>query len=452
MKVLRNIFSVALTNIVNFGTSFLINFMLPMILSVVDYGNYSQYILYMSFTYIFNAGFNDGIYIKYGGKEEEDLDNKVVHEEHSFILVFQIVIFLLMMIYSIWQRSIIFTLFSVATFFNAIGVYHQNFLQATGKFNLFSQGNIFKSIFNIIILLIAIFIFQFDNYIIYIFINVLTYVFIFLFYEYFFIKKHGFQLSFDPSGKFDIFRVGVFILIANMSLTFVGNVGRWVVNWRYGIESFAQFSFQNSVLNVILLIVNAVGMVFYNVLSKRRDEKLLSIIKNASIFLGIGSGIAFFIFKVIIEIFLPNYTPAINLLSITFIAIPYIMISKILIANLYKTTVSEYKYFIDSIIYAIGSVVLVYTVDLIFNSMQAIAFATTACYILWYFYASRIQFNYLKISNKEILLLISHFIIFYVTANYLNTVVGFSVYFIYLILAILFSKNELRQMLLLLKE
>ena len=65
MKNLKNIFNVAITNIINFGTSFLINFMLPIILSVVDYGNYRQYILYMSFTYIFNAGFNDGIYIKY---------------------------------------------------------------------------------------------------------------------------------------------------------------------------------------------------------------------------------------------------------------------------------------------------------------------------------------------------------------------------------------------------
>ena len=54
--------------------------MLPIILSVVDYGNYRQYILYMSFTYIFNAGFNDGIYIKYGGKEEHELNQEEVQE------------------------------------------------------------------------------------------------------------------------------------------------------------------------------------------------------------------------------------------------------------------------------------------------------------------------------------------------------------------------------------
>lgn len=441
-----------MTNIVNFGTSFLINFMLPAILSVADYGNYRQYILYMSFTYLFNAGFNDGIYIKYGGKEDDELNQKEVHEEHTFVFIFQLIVFGLMMAYSAWQQSIIFALFSAATFFNAINVYHQNFLQATGKFMIFSRGNILKSLFNILLLLMAIFIFQFDNYVIYIIIHVLTFVFLFTFYEYYFFRKHGLKVDFNPVGKFDIFRVGVFILIANMSLTFVGNVGSWVVNWRYPIEYFAQYSFQNSVLNVILLIVNAVGMVFYNVISKRRDERLLNVIKNASIYLGIGAGLAFFVFKVIIEIFLPDYTMAINLLSITFIAIPYIMISKILIANLYKTTVSEYKYFRDSILYAGGSFVLVFLSDLIFNNLQAVALATTVCYMLWFLYASRFQFAYLKSSTKETALLISHFIVFLFAANYLSTVLGFILYGVYLLAATIWSKDEISQMIQLLKE
>lgn len=441
-----------MTNIVNFGTSFLINFMLPLVLSVVDYGNYRQYILYMSFTYLFNAGFNDGIYIKYGGKEDHEINQKDVHEEHTFVFGFQLIVFGLMLAYSVWQQSIIFGLFSLATFFNALNVYHQNFLQATGKFLVFSRGNILKSLFNILLLLVAIFVFRFDNYVIYIIIHVLTFVFLFVFYEFYFLKKHGLQLTFNPAGKFEIFRVGVFILIANMSLTFVGNVGSWVVNWRYPIEAFAQYSFQNSVLNVILLIVNAVGMVFYNVISKRRDEALLNVIKNASIFLGVGAGLAFFVFKVIIEMFLPDYTSAINLLSITFIAIPYIMISKILIANLYKTTVSEYKYFRDSVIYAAGSFVLVFLSDILFNNLQAVAFATTICYILWFLYASRLQFDYLQSSIKETALLASHFVVFFFTANYLSTVMGFILYSVYLLAVVIWSRDEIRQMIQLLKE
>ena len=68
MKLLKNIFRVALANIVNFGSSFIVGFILPAVLTVAAYGHYKEYTLYLSFVYIFNLGFNDGVYIKYGGK------------------------------------------------------------------------------------------------------------------------------------------------------------------------------------------------------------------------------------------------------------------------------------------------------------------------------------------------------------------------------------------------
>ena len=64
MKLLKNIIGVALSNIASFGTSFIIGFILPAILTVADYGYYKEYTLYLSFAYLFNLGFNDGIYIK----------------------------------------------------------------------------------------------------------------------------------------------------------------------------------------------------------------------------------------------------------------------------------------------------------------------------------------------------------------------------------------------------
>ena len=157
MKVLKDVFRVAFSNIVGFGTSFLINFMLPAILTVADYGHYQQYILFISFTYLFNMGFNDGIYIKYGGKDQEDLDGEEVQQEHNFLLVFQLLMFVAMMAVAIWQRNMIFALFSVATLLDTINNYHANFLQATGRFKVFSNGNVLKSIFNIIIYYISFF-------------------------------------------------------------------------------------------------------------------------------------------------------------------------------------------------------------------------------------------------------------------------------------------------------
>src|SRR5699024_1080242 len=211
-------------------------------------------------------------------------------------------------------------------------------------------------------------------------------------------------------------------------------------NWGFSIEEFAQYSFQNSVLNVIILIVNAVALVFYNLISKTDNPKVANIIKRLTLLLGIFGGLGFFVFKWIIEFFLPNYVPSIELLSITFVSIPYIMISKIVVANLYKAKRSEKKYIRDSILYAGLAFAFVFIVFLITQTLAGIAWATTLCYFLWYMYASRKEFVMLKSDVSEWLLIISHIVIFYITANYLNIYVGFVLYVVY-ILAILFLKR-----------
>jgi len=270
-------------------------------------------------------------------------------------------------------------------------------------------------------------------------------VFVFLFYEWHRHRQYGLSTDWSTQNKGSIFRIGIFILIANMSLTFVGNVGSWVVNWGFSIEEFAQYSFQNSVLNVMLLIINAVGMVFYNVVSKYESRSILKVIKELSLLLGIFGGAAFFVFAFIIQIFLPDYTTAIPLLSMTFIAIPYIMISKILIANVYKARRSERKYFTDSLLFAALSLLLVGGVFLATNNMTAIALATTLCYIFWYVYTSRFEFDYLSGGIRELILLTSHFVWFYICSNVFSMGIGFVAYLVYLAIISLMYKDRLQE-------
>ena len=300
----KNIVRVAMANIANFGSSFIVGFILPAVLSVAAYGHYKEYSLYLSFVYIFNLGFNDGIYIKYGGENPDKVNKNELHQEHNFIRVFQFLIFIPMIIFSIVTQNIVILLFSISTLFMTINTFHQNYSQAVGNFKVFSNGNIFKSIFYIGSLLFGVFILRSDQYVVYISMSVISYLLVFLYYEYVFYKLYGFEKNWNLDEKFSLFKIGFIILFANMSLTFVGNVGNWVVNFGFQIEDFAQYSFQNSILNVLLLIVNAVGMVFYNVISKKENKSMLRLTKRISIFLGIFGGLGFFVFKFIIENFL----------------------------------------------------------------------------------------------------------------------------------------------------
>lgn len=444
MKTLKNILNVALSNIVGFGTSFIVGFILPGILTVAQYGSYRQYTLYLSFTYLFHLGFADGIYIKYGGEDIDKLDKNVLRNEHNFANAFQFVMFIGMFLISLITKDPVLILFSVVTFFSNVTTYQSNFLQAVGQFNTFTIASMFRSISYILLLLAGIFIFKSEDYIFYIILNVISYILMYLYYEYIFVGKLGFNPSFTVKDKLPIFRVGFLILLANMSLTFVGNIGSWIANWGFPIEQFAQYSFQNSVLNVIILIVNAVALVFYNLISKTDNPKVANVIKQLTLLLGIFGGLAFFVFKWIIEFFLPAYTPSIELLSITFVSIPYIMISKIVISNLYKAKRSEKKYIRDSILYALAAFAFVYVVFLLTQSLSGIAWATTLCYFLWYIYVSRREFTHLKGDTSEWMLILSHVLVFYLTANFLNIYIGFIVYAIYLLAILGLKRVELQ--------
>lgn len=441
---MKNIIRVALANIVNFGSSFIVGFLLPAVLTISAYGRYREYTLYLSFVYIFNLGFNDGIYIKYGGMHPDKVDRIELQEEHNFITFFQFLILIPMVLVSVVLKDPVLILFSIVTFFQVITTYHQNFAQAVGNFKLFSNGNIIKSAVYISTLLFAIYILKSKNYIVFISMSVLSQIAVYLIYEYAFYKKYGYRFKWNLKGKYSLFKVGSFVLIANMSLTFVGNVGNWVVNFGFSIEEFAQYSFQNSVLNLILLVVNAVGMVFYNVISQKENQQMLKLTKRISIFLGIFGGLGFFVLRYIIETYLSQYSSAITLLSITFVAIPYIMVSKIIIANLYKSRKNEKKYFRDVVVFALLSLLLVAGVYYITDSMVAIAFATTSCYIFWFLYTTRIEYPYLKSSKKELLLLISHLIVFYMIATSLDILLGLIAYIVYILIITLSFREEFK--------
>ncbi|MGX7076934.1 oligosaccharide flippase family protein [Globicatella sp. HMSC072A10] len=439
----KNILRVTISNIINFGATFLVGFILPLVLSVEGYGYFREYSLYLSFVFLFNFGFNDGIYIKYGGKELENIDKLKVRQEHSFILLFQIFVFLVLLILSTFLQNSVLFMFSFVVYFLSVVNYHNNFFQAIGNFKVFSDSNIWRSLFYIIFLLLGIFVFKTKNYQVYIWINVLSYLAHLVFYEYYFRKSVGKNtLRFDKE-ILQLFKLGIFILIANMSMTFVGNIGAWVVNYGFDIKTFAQYSFQSSILNIIILVANAVGMVFYNVLAKsREDYEKIRLLKIASMILAMILSIGIFFLKPIISIFFVDYRESIQILTMTFLALPYIIVSKILISNLYKTLRSERKYFIDALFFAILSFIFTAVIFLIFKNIYFIALSTTICYLIWYLYSVLIEFKELKPDLKEIVLITSHFVVFGLL-NLINNWVGLIFYMFYLLIIIFMYKDDI---------
>lgn len=443
MKLISNILNVVSSNVIGFGSSFIVGFVLPLYLSVSEFGLYKEYMLYLSFVYLFNFGYNDGVFIKYGGQDFKTIDKKAIVSEHSFVLIFQLIMFILMLIVSLVMNHTILLLFSVATLFTTVMTYHRNLLQAVGEFKLYARSNIIQTIINILTIVAVILFTSNESYIYFVIMNIITTILSYAYLEYHYYKIFGNHFSFKIRDNIKLFKVGIFILIANMSMAFIGNVGSWFVNLFFTIESFAQYSFSNSLLNTILLIVNSVGMVFYSVIARTDNQVTLNYLKRILLIIGTIGGSIYFVFSIIITTFMDKYIPSLGILAITFLTVPYIIIIRIVIANLYKSKRSEKLYFKVMVLLVALSIIIVTLFYFITKTMEGIAMGTFVTYLMWYLYSTEKEFVFLHNSKKDIFLIISHFIVFYISSILLPMQIGFLVYILYTIVVLYLFKKDI---------
>ncbi len=417
-------------------SNILISILLPMTLSVEGYGQYRQYILYIGYIAILNFGFIDGIYIKYGGKDLKS-NSKEIRQEHKFLIYFQSIITIIMVSFSILIDDKILLLLSFSIIPLNIGGFHKILYQSTGQFSLLSKVNIFFSVFNLIFVG-ALMQFNIENAFYYIFSTLLAHTLILLITEYHFIKTTKEFINSSNIKYLEHFKVGIFILLANLSILLFNNMGTWIVNIFLSIQKFASYSFAMSMLNMILITVSSVGLTFYNFLARNEDIKIIKLTKNILIILGALAGNLFFFLKFFIIQFIPKYTESLEIIAISLVNLPYIMIINVIINNLYKARKKERKFLWVVLKMLFVSFLLNILFYKIFNSLEMIALASTISFIFWYFYCINTDFKFIKSGLKEISFLVLHFILFLGCANFLNLFLGWIIYFVLICIFIFF--------------
>lgn len=88
-KILIKNFSFTLTsNIIAIAISTLVTLVVPKLIGVEEYGYWQLYLFYSSYIGFLQFGWNDGIYLRYGGFEYNKLDKKTL-----FLTVLDVVFF-----------------------------------------------------------------------------------------------------------------------------------------------------------------------------------------------------------------------------------------------------------------------------------------------------------------------------------------------------------------------
>lgn len=434
MSLKKDIARVFSSNVINLIIGIITGFLVPAFLSLDQYAYLKTFTLYIGFVGILHFGFIDGLYIKYGGKTENELDKSILKGEQLFLLYFQMIITCFFLLMGIFLKDNILLAFSLAILPINMVTLFQFLFQALGQFGSYSKITLITPNLLLVMNLFIIFILRLDNYWPFVVGTILINYIVFLGLEISFLRKEkGYKTSSNSKALIENFKIGIFIMIGNLSAILFYSIDRWFVKYLFSVKEFAFYSFAISMMTVINLLISSVTMTFYPYLIRNQDEGLHRKIKTDFLILGTIASGGYFAFSVIVRFLLRKYIPSLDIIAILFAGFPAIIVINALYVNLYKAKKQERRYFFTVFKMFLVSILIISMAVLIYKTPQSIAIGTTLAFYVWYIYSAK-DFESLAISFKEIVYLCLYLSLFFLTTIRFNWWQGAIIYFATIVL------------------
>ena len=157
-NIIFNIMKVTTSNIIKLFAGVVVGFILPKIIGVSDYGYHKTFTLYATYVSLLSFGIVDGIYLKYGGKNYDQLNREQFRLYSKAFIVLQVSIALIGVFIANFflQKDAKFILICLAIFLiaNNVTAYFQTISTITARFSELTFRNVIQSVLNIIAVLV----------------------------------------------------------------------------------------------------------------------------------------------------------------------------------------------------------------------------------------------------------------------------------------------------------
>ena len=314
------------TNAISFVISAITTFIVPKFLGATDYGYWQLYLFYISYTGIFHFGWNDGIYLRYGGKKYADLDKDSLYEQACIQLISQIVIAVIIVcisnfLFSEQKKEVLFwvSICMIITNLRSMFIY---ILQMTARIKEYAVVNTIDRIaFGILVVSLLWFGKEGFRFLIRgdLVCRVIS-LSIAIFYckDIFKIKRRKWSgiikeiwMNIDVGSK---------LMFANLASMLITGIVRMGIEQTWSIETFGKISLTLSISNFLIVFINSVGVVIYPMLRNLTPEHQKDIfIKVNGIFIySYVILLVYYPLRYFISIFLPSYQDAVLYIAMLF--------------------------------------------------------------------------------------------------------------------------------------
>ena len=461
-KTVSNIFKVASSNFINLLSGVLVAFLLPKAIGVTDYGYYKIFTLYAGYVGLFHFGIIDGILLKYGDKNYDELEktNFRFYSKFLFWLEFSIsfVLAVIGVVCLPGEMKFIFICVAINLLGSNMTAYYQYISQITNRFSELSHRIIVQSSLTCgsVFLLWIIHIVSGDllSYKIYTIIFCTIKVALCIWY----INTYR-EITFGKTknhhdGLFDIFefiKIGIPLMVANLAQSVILNIDRQFVSVLFDTESYAVYAFAYNMLGLITTATSAIATVLYPTMKRTNQEKLgqnYNLMVTVILITVFGAISVFFPLCWFIGWFLPKYSGSLIIFRIILPGLAVSSVITIVMMNYYKVIGNSLLFFGECVIVLLLSSLANYIAYKVFGTTISISIASIIIMVVWYYITEYPLLKKYKIRGlKNVLYLFIMSFLFYVISSIDLWWIGFILYAtILLIVTYLFYKKEINIM------
>lgn len=464
MLDIKSILKVISSNFIVLVSGIIITFILPKMVTPLQYGYYSLFNLYVSYAGITLLGYVDGIYLKYGGKSYEKLNKEEFSTYFWKIIIWEIVFLVIASLIIICSQSgeklnvLLFTAFGVML--ECASSYFMNIDKMTSRFSIYAKENVLYKvlifIFIIICLLFKIKIYE------YLFFGLIIFKIITLIYQMYNSRKIIFtkpNLIKKEYFKYDLenIKVGSILMISLVCTMLMTGFGKFLVESKLGIEQLGYYSFMFSIMSLFTLIINSVSTVLYpqmRNMTLERSSQLTESINKVIELIAPFVLLCYYPCVILIFAFFKSYINTIDCLLFLF---PIIIIQtkiSIIYNNYYKVMRKEKNMLVNTAISILICIIITIIGFKLSPSIGTVALSTFISYKIWeiinlvYFRKNKyLKIKYIGLSD---IIIVLYFVLMRIFAT--NMIIQALLMLTIYILVLIYNRKNIKKILSIMKE
>jgi O-antigen/teichoic acid export membrane protein len=442
------------SNLLSFLISTLVVLIIPKLIGVKEYGYWQLYLLYSSYVGLLHFGWNDGIYLRYGGKEYEDLDKKLFFSQFYMLLFTQIIIAAIIFLFSVLFLKDVDKIFIIQMTSICLLIVNARYmliyiLQSTYRIKEYSKTIIIDRIlyFSIISLFLISGIRDYKLMVVSDLIAKLAGLLYAVYCCRDIVFKRISLFSFYLREVIENITAGIKLMFSNIAGKLIIGIIRFGMEYSWDVSTFGKVSLALSASNFMVLFINALGLIMFPVLRRTNEKRLPGIymtMRNFLILILLGVLVIYYPFKVVLSIWLPEYAESLLYMSLVFPMCIYEGKMALLI-NTYLKTLRKEKIMLLINLLSLGiSLLITIVTTLVIKSLDlavaSIVFLLALRSILGEIFLSKI----LKISiYKDIILEIIMTLVFILTGWFINSWLTFLLYLLAYIIYLIIKRKEI---------